>query len=196
MARDSSQARSTAALVVISGPSGVGKTVLCSKLVERYRCNRAITATSRAPRPGEKAGEDYYFCDRETFLKDAREGRFLEHAEVHGHLYGIPREPLDERLGRGEVVLLTIDVQGAEELMRQQKPATYVFIEPPDMAELERRLLARGSEDPESAAMRLENARREMGRKDRYDLCVVNGNMETAVEELGVLLGLEKRESK
>ncbi|MEE8142807.1 MAG: guanylate kinase [Planctomycetota bacterium] len=182
-------------LVVISGPSGVGKTALGSLLMKRYQCRRAVTATTREPRPGERDGLDYCFLDREAFLEGVQAGRFLEHAEVHGHLYGTPVAPLEEQLLSGGVVLLTIDVQGAGKLMEQRSPATFVFIEPPDMEELKRRLVERGSDDADAIALRLENAHKEMLSRDRYNFCVVNGEMETAVTELGSLLGLKKRES-
>ena len=176
-------------LVVLSGPSGVGKTALTERLVEVGACVRAVTATTRSPRAGEKDGEDYYFyASREAFLEHERQGRFLEHAEVHGELYGTPLEPIVEQLSRGETVMLNIDVQGAGTLMEKRVAATYVFIEPPSVEELERRLKGRGSDDPESVALRLESAMKELAERGRYQYQVVNDKFETAVEALRSLL--------
>lgn len=175
-------------LLVVSGPSGVGKTVLCDRLLDQGVAVRAITATTRAPRAGEKHGEHYLFFAREDFEQGVREGRFLEHAEVYGNLYGVPRESLEEQLAAGKHVLLNIDVQGAETLMKQGTDATYVFVLPPSLEELERRLRSRGSDDAEAIRVRLDTARREMELQDNYDVRVVNDDLDRAVEELAQLL--------
>ena len=176
-------------LVVISGPSGVGKTEVIARLVAAGLCRRARTATTRASREGERDGVDYFFyADREAFLRDELAGRFLETAEVHGSLYGTPLEPIAEQLQAGDTVVLNIDVQGVATLMDDGVPATYVFIEPPSLEELERRLRGRGSDTEEDLRARLENAREEMQQKDRYDHRVVNDDLETAVGELSQLL--------
>lgn len=180
-------------LAIISGPSGVGKTALCLRLTEEWRCRRGVTATTRAPRQGERDGIDYHFYERDSFLEAAREGRFLEHAEVHGSFYGSPFTPLLEPLEEGATVLLSIDVQGAAQLLERRIPALFIFIEPPDMGELRRRLQGRGSDDPDSIDLRLENAREEMAQKGDYDHSVVNDDLGQALEEIASLLGLEPR---
>ena len=181
-------------LFVVSGPSGVGKTVICDRLVNEYQCGRAITATTRVPRDGEVDGVDYYFYERERFLADVAEERFLEHAEVYGNLYGTPVGPLAARLQRGEVVLLNIDVQGASNLMDDGVLAQFVFLNPPSLEELERRLRSRGTDDPEAVQVRLATAEAEMSGRDRYHHQVVNDNLNTVVEDLAVLMELTARE--
>ncbi|MGE3165196.1 MAG: guanylate kinase [Planctomycetota bacterium] len=184
-------------LVVLSGPSGVGKTALSERLIRDGVCTRAITATTRAPRPGERAGVDYvFYADRGTFLEDVAKGEFLEHAEVHGNLYGTPLAPLAARLRNGEVVLLVIDVQGAAALMQRGVEATYVFVAPPSFDELERRLRGRASDTPEALRVRLENARLEMACRDRYDHQVVNDDLDRAVKALAALLARQTKENQ
>lgn len=179
----------TGTLFVISGPSGAGKTALITRLVSGGVCRRARTATTRAPREGERDGVDYtFYADRDSFLRDRGEGKFLETAEVHGHLYGTPLEPLAEQLRDGLRVVLNIDVQGAATLMNDGVPATYIFIEPPSFEVLERRLRGRGSDSEAELCVRLENAREEMQQRDRYDHRVVNDDLEAAVAELEGLL--------
>ncbi len=177
-------------LVVLSGPSGVGKNAIAERLMARAAVTRAITATSRAPRPGERNGVDYYFYDERSFREEIARGGFLEHAEVHGRLYGTPIAPLRKRLEAGETTLLVIDVQGALELKSRGVPGIYVFIEPPSMEALEARLRSRASDDEVQVRLRLENARREMAERDRYDHRVLNDDLERAVEELRTLLRL------
>ena len=179
-------------LVVISGPSGVGKTLISERLTAVTGAARVVTATSRAPRSGECDGVDYHFYDRERFRAEIDSGEFLEHAVVHDNLYGTPLASVRTLLEDGRTALLVIDVQGAAALMEQETPATYVFIEPPTMEELERRLRSRGSDDHEAIERRLENARGELAMRGRYDYRVVNDNPDDAVEELMMLLGLEQ----
>ena len=178
-------------LVVLSGPSGVGKTVICDVLIERAGCTRVITATSRAPRDGEQDGVDYYFRDRAGFESDIRSGRFLEHAEVHGNLYGTPLDPVREQLSRGETALLNIDVQGAVALIEHGIPACYVFIAPPSLEELEARLRKRSSDKDEQIRVRLANAREELAQQHHYDHVIVNDNLDRAVQEMIQLLARE-----
>ena len=177
------------ALVVLSGPSGVGKTALTERLIDDGHCVRAITATTRRPREGEVHGVDYFFYEsREAFRADVAEGKFLEHAEVHERLYGTPLGPLSDQLRSGETVVLNIDVQGVQSLLEQEIQAHYVFIEPPSLQELERRLTGRGSEDAEALRVRLENARWELQQKEHYQHRVTNDDFETAVQTLARLL--------
>ena len=171
-------------LVVLSGPSGVGKTAVSEGLQKKAGFVRAITATTRAPRGGERDGVDYHFLDREAFEKRVEEGGFLEHAEVHGNLYGSPKAGIEQQLGQSRAVLLLIDVQGAERLRQDKVDALHVFLEPPGVEELKRRIESRGVEDEEAIALRLGNALSELAEKNKYDCCVVNDILGETVEEV------------
>jgi len=175
-------------VVVVSGPSGVGKTTVIDRLLRRPGYSRSITATTRAPRPGEVDGVDYRFLARARFEEDVAGGRFLEHATVHGNLYGTPRDGVEEVLARGDVCLLNIDVQGAESLRRSGLPLVTVFLLPPSMADLEARLAHRGTEGPEEKARRIGVAMREMAQADRFDARVVNREVDGTVEEVAAIV--------
>src|SRR5262245_7961052 len=133
-------------LVVLSGPSGVGKTTVAKALLLQPGFGRAVTATTRAPRPGETDGVDYHFLDEKRFRADVQAGRFLEWADVHGKLYGTPRASVARVLSEGKACLLVIDVQGAATLRSDAVPALYVFLAPPSAEELERRLRSRATD--------------------------------------------------
>ena len=184
-------------LVVISGPSGVGKTTICNALLTQHLFQRVVTATSRPPRPGERDGVDYHFLTEGAFEEGLRLGKFLEHARVHGNLYGTPRREVEEGLKAGKQVLLNIDVQGARQIREAARgpsplPLVLIFIAPPTWEELERRLGSRGTESPEAAHRRLETARREMDERSSYDHLVVNDEVPLAVQRILVALGLTK----
>ncbi len=180
----------TGQLTVISGPSGVGKTAVCDALLKRFDCERAVTATTRAPREGEVHGVDYFFYETEDFRREVGEGLFLEHAEVYENWYGTPLLPISAQLECGSTVLLNIDVQGATELMDRGVPATFVFLDPPSFEELERRLRSRQSDSEEAICKRLETARAELGEAERYHHRVVNDTLDDVVAEIAQLLGL------
>ena len=171
-------------LVVLSGPSGVGKTVVSEGLQEKAGFVRAITATTRSPRPGEKDGVDYHFFDRKEFEKRIEGGGFLEYAEVHGNLYGSPQEGIEQQLDSSRAVLLLIDVQGAAKLRQDGVDALQIFLEPPGPEELRQRIEKRGVENKEMMDLRLRNALLEMAEKDKYDHCVVNEILDETVEEV------------
>ncbi len=182
--------------MLLSGPSGVGKTTVCDRLLEDPGVTRAITATTRAPREGEIDGVHYYFRDEKTFRNEIGAGLFLEWAEVHGRWYGTPKEPLEKQLASGLTVLLSIDVQGAEDLMSRQVPALYLFLEPPSVEDLRERLEHRGSESTETIELRLKNALTELDQKDRYDHCIVNDDLDRAVGEILALIQQAKEKTK
>ena len=171
-------------LVVVSGPSGVGKTTVCNHLLESADFERVITATTRAPRGPEKDGEHYHFLSDEEFDRWIAEDRFLEWAHVHGNRYGSPREQAETIVARGHHALLNIDVQGAAAI----SDAFRVFLVPPSVEELERRLRGRSTDVPEEIALRMETAREEMARKDEFDLKVVNDDSRHAAEEIAAAL--------
>lgn len=171
-------------LLVLSGPSGVGKTTVGRGLLRDPRFGRAVTATTRRPREGEVDGRDYLFLDEETFRAGIAAGRFLEHATVHGNLYGTPREQVEAVRARGLTCLLIIDVQGAASLREAGVDALYVFLAPPSWEVLEARLRGRGSDDEAVVRRRLENARTEMERRDEYDAVVINDDLERAIAQI------------
>jgi len=171
-------------LVVVSGPSGVGKTTICDLLLKRPDFERVITATTRAPRPGERPGVDYFFLSPEEFRAWEEQGRFLESAEVFGRRYGSLKDQAEEILARGSHVLLNIDVQGAAQVRRCGLPCLLVFLAPPSMEELKRRLAGRGTDPPERIARRLAAAGRELERSGEFDLVVVNDDREQTAREI------------
>jgi guanylate kinase len=172
-------------LVVISGPSGVGKSTLAERLLERPGFARAVTATTRPPRPGEVDGRDYLFLTPDAFTARVDRGEFLEHAIVHGRRYGTPRDAVREILDRGLVCLLVIDVQGAATLRQKlAQDALFVFLDAPSWPELERRLRGRGAGSQEELRRRLATAQDELARKPEFDAVVINDDLERAVGEI------------
>ncbi len=173
-------------LFVVSGPSGVGKTVLCNEIVKRYAPHvvYSISATSRAPRGGETNGQEYYFYSAAEFKKAIERDEFAEWAFVHGNYYGTPRRFLEENLEAGRHVILNIDVQGALKIRENYPDAVMVFIAPPTFAELESRIRKRNMDSEDSIKHRLENACQEMGYKDQYRYSIVNDNLPEAITEL------------
>lgn len=172
-------------LFVVSGPSGVGKGTIVSKLKElRPDVWVSISATTRAPREGERDGVEYFFMDRDAFERSAEEGGFIEWAEYAGNLYGTPLAPITQKLDAGQSVILEIEVQGAFQVRAKVPDATLVFIEPPSLEELRRRIEGRGTESSDVIDSRMEAALLELGRKMEYDITIVNDDVDRAVAEL------------
>jgi guanylate kinase len=171
-------------LVVISGPSGSGKSTLVKRLLDHpeLRLTVSVSATTRAPRPGEVPGRDYYFLSSEQF--ERTRGELLESALVHGNFYGTPAEPVRRSMARGFCVALVIDVQGGFQVREKVPDALLVFIHVPSLAVLEARLRDRGTDDEASIERRLANARRELELAPQYDVQVINDDLDRAVEEL------------
>ena len=178
-------------MIVISGPSGSGKTSICKHLLEDPRVQFSVSATTRPPRTGEVDGRDYHFVTPEWFRQQIKQGNFIEHAEVHGNMYGTLRQPVEEALEAGKFHLLEIDVQGALQLKALGEPGVYIFIAPPDMEELRCRLVGRATDAPEVIERRLQKAEDEYRERVKYDHVVVNEQLESAVAEVKRLAGLE-----
>ncbi len=191
-----SQENNIGVAVVFSGPSGVGKSTVCRHLASLLPgFHFSVSCTTRAPRPGEIDGREYYFLSREEFLTRQAAGEFLEYAEVHGNYYGTLRQELEPRVLAGEDVVLDIDVQGAR-LARQALAGKLdlaaalllVFLAPPSMIELERRLRGRKTETEDAIQRRLANAAREMTAWREYDYVIVNDEAPVAAEKLAVIV--------
>ncbi len=178
-------------MVVISGPSGSGKSSICRRLIQDPRVVFSVSATTRAPRAGEVDGVDYHFLSKERFREHIEKGEFIEHAEVHGNLYGTLRQPMDDAIAAGKVYLLEIDVQGALQLRELGIEAEYIFVAPPNHETLRERLVGRGTDAPEVIERRLKKALDEMEESHRYDHVVVNANLEAAIGEVLRIAGLD-----
>lgn len=178
-------------VVVIAGPSGSGKSTICARLCERPGFQFSVSATTRAPRPGEREGTDYCFVTRERFEAMRERGDILESSEHFDNLYGTPRKPVEEAVAAGRNVVLDIDVNGAEQVKRLMPEARFIFVLPPNREELERRLRSRGTEDDAAVRERLRRADMETTRADAFDLRVVNDDLDRAVDEVAQWLHTE-----
>ena len=176
-------------LFVIAAPSGTGKTSLIRALLKRVdRLALSVSDTTRAPRAGEVDGHQYHFVDREHFRRGIEAGRYLEHAEVFGNLYGTSRDHVQALWDQGRDVLLEIDVQGAEQVIEHYPQACLIFILPPSMATLAERLVNRQSDAAEVIRRRLSEARREIAACRRFSWLVINDDFNLALEELHAIV--------
>ncbi|MBU1564886.1 MAG: guanylate kinase [Proteobacteria bacterium] len=181
-------------LFVVSAPSGTGKTTLLKRVMAQLPgLSFSVSHTTRPPRPGERSGVDYHFVSKAEFLSMIDQGLFLEHAEVHGNRYGTSRTAVDQQLMAGVDIILDIDVQGASILRRLgQLEATHIFISPPSITELEKRLRGRGTENEEMLAVRLANARVELQAVKDYEYLVINDSLEETVDLLSSIIVAER----
>ena len=180
-------------LIVVSGASGTGKGTVCKKLLaDLPEVAYSISATTRKPRAGEVDGREYYFLSVEEFKAWIAEEKFLEYAEVYGNFYGTPLSKIEERLNRGEDVLLEIDIQGALNVKKKFPEGVYIFLLPPSLEELKRRIEGRGTETPESLSRRLKNAVTEIKIGLEYDYVVVNDSIDAAAAQIKAILTAER----
>jgi guanylate kinase len=184
-------------LIVITGPSGVGKSTIVAQVLEQTEARYSISATTRAPREGEVDGTDYYFVSRPTFENMMETGKLLEWAQVFGgEYYGTPLEPVRDAIANGETMVLEIDVQGGLLVHRKMADETYVLIVPPNEEVLAGRLVGRGTEDPEAAAERLAKATEEIRiARDSgvYTIEVINDDLALAIAEVVAIVNQESK---
>jgi guanylate kinase len=190
-------------LILLSAPSGGGKTTLCRELLAaRPDIARAITCTTREPRPGEQEGVDYYFLDAKTFLRRVQAGNFLEHATVYGHSYGTLKAEVTSKLRQGRDVLLNVDVQGAATIRERareddelQRALVQVFLTPPTLAVLEQRLKKRGTDSPAAIQKRLAVARQEIAQWRNFDYLILSDSIGEDVRRMLAIVEAEKMRS-
>jgi len=172
-------------LVVISAPSGTGKGTIINELLKKQPELRfSVSATTRTPRPGEKNGVAYEFLTKERFLEMIDEGMFLEHAEYVGNFYGTPAKPIIDSIETGKTIILDIEVLGAKQVMEKLPDAITIFIVPPSMEELERRLRGRGTDSEDKLRARIKRAADEFEEKSNYKHIVINDEVSSAVDEI------------
>ena len=187
------EAKKQGTLFVITAPSGAGKTSLIKALLEDEPGLELSTSyTTRRPRPGEQNGREYHFVDDDMFRAMEARGEFLESAEVHGNRYGTSKSVITEALERGEDLILEIDWQGARQVRRHYPDCVGIFILPPSVEELERRMRARGQDSEAVIRRRLENARDELAHASEFQYAIINKDFETARHELASVIAAER----
>ncbi len=177
-------------IIIVSSPSGGGKSSICRALLEKYKDWRfSISVTTRKKRPNEIDGREYIFADHADFVKMRDKDKFAEWCKVHTYLYGTPRVQLEDVLYKGGVMLLDVDVKGAKKLKKAYPMAATIFILPPSKTELRKRLKKRGTEDDKQLKIRQKRALSEMKLFGQFEYTVVNNNLETAVNEVEMIIG-------
>ena len=181
-------------LTVLTGPSGVGKGTIVRKILDKYSdVWLSISATTRQPRAGEIDGEHYFFLEKKDFQKIIDKEGFLEWAEFSNNFYGTPKENVKEKIEDGSNVLLEIELEGARQIRKSFPEALQIFIAPPDLSELEKRIRGRGTDSEESIRNRLAIANKELIAKKEFDAVVINADIDQAFKEIEGLMGLKTR---
>ncbi len=180
-------------LIIISGPSGAGKGTICKRFVDRNKdVSVSVSATTRTSRKGEIEGVSYYFISKEKFEEKIEADDFLEYAKVYDNYYGTPKSNVEEILKSGKDVILEIDIQGALKVKENTGEGVFIFILPPSMQELKKRIIKRGSETEESLMKRFKSAYKEINFISKYNYAVVNDKVDIAVEKLEAIISAEK----
>ncbi len=184
-------------LIIISAPSGTGKSTLCRKLISDFpNACYSVSVTTRAPHRGEIQGKDYFFVSKNEFKQKIKRGELAEWALVHGHYYGTPKNFLEKNLVKGKDIILDIDVRGAMKLKKRYPQAVFIFLAPPSFSELERRIKGRRRNSEATIKKRLTNARWEMGRIGSYDYLVINDRLVDAFTQVKSIVLAEKNRVK
>lgn len=184
-------------IVVVSSPSGTGRTTIIERVLrEDSRLRYSTSVTTRPQRPGEKEGKDYFFVSENEFKQRIERGEFVEWAEVHGFMYATPRAPLVETVQQGGVIILDIDIQGAMQVKEKFPHCVTIFVAPPSLESLEQRLRNRGTDSEELIKRKLQDALREMAKIPEYDYLIVNEDLDTAVRQLEAILEAERCRTK
>ena len=178
-------------LFIISGPSGAGKGTICRELCKRENVELSVSATTRKPRPGEVDAVNYYFVSTDRFLEIVDNDGFLEYAGVYGNHYGTPKAKVLKKLEEGKDVILEIDIQGAMKVKSSFPDGIFIFILPPSMAELRKRITGRGSETEDDINLRLSETLRELSYMDKYDYCIINGVLDEAISRISAIVKAE-----
>ena len=177
-------------LIVLTGPSGVGKGTLMNEILQRYpELHYSVSATTRSPSPGEVNGKNYYFISRNQFEELVTQGEFLEWAEFAGNCYGTPREAVLNYIQLGKLVLLEIELAGARQIRHTFPSALSIFILPPSFAELENRIRGRGQDSEEAISRRLQRAEEEIAAANEFDIKIINDDFEQALKEIELEIG-------
>lgn len=180
-------------LIVVSGPSGAGKDTICNKVIEDSdNIWLSVSMTSRNPRGNEKEGKNYFFVTKEEFEQKIKDGKLLEYTNYNGNYYGTPKDKLEDYLNRGIDVILVLDINGAINIKKLVPSALFIFIMPPDMETLKKRLIARKTESKEKVIARFNEAYNEINSYNKYNYVVVNDKIENAVSKVKAIIQAEK----